>query len=216
MPYAHDSPTRRDDDAAERGPDDRGAVPHHLVERGRLRQQLGRTRFGVIAARVGIDDRHERGVQRGRAVERARAAGRPSTAPRSSSADAPSARTARTAGCGAGRAVDQRADRRSTTRIIGTSCTSPISADRERRVRQPVHLDEQRDQRDLAADLRDQLAAPEQPEVARLPQRRDVDGEPRRARAERRPARAARNSTDTAAAVAIPDLATRLYERPRT
>ena len=43
----------------------------------------------------------------------------------------------------------------------------PDEADRERRARQVVDLDEQRDQGELAADLREQLAPPEEPEVAR-------------------------------------------------
>ena len=50
-----DSPAAATTSPPERGPDHRRAVPHDLVERGRLRQQLRAARgSGVIAARVGI------------------------------------------------------------------------------------------------------------------------------------------------------------------
>ena len=54
------------------------------------------------------------------------------------------------------------------TNIIGTSCTSPMSPTAIDESVSVVDLDEERDQRELAADLRDQLARPEQPEIARL------------------------------------------------
>ena len=98
----------------------------------------------------------------------------------------PSSRAARRAGSGAGRS-GRSADRSPTdTTIIGTSCTRPTAPTATDECVSVVHLDEQRDQRDLAADLRDHLAGPQQPEVARRPQRRDVDrhaaGPARRAR----------------------------------
>ena len=97
----------------------------------------GGTRFGVIAARVGIEIDTNAGVERGRAVDAARAADGRRRAPISSSTDddhQPELRAEQDpAPVERGRSADRSP---SETTIIGTSCTRPTSADRGRRVRE--------------------------------------------------------------------------------
>ena len=59
----------------------------------------------------------------------------------------------------------------------GQELREPDEPDRGRGVGEPVNLHEERDGRDLAAGLRDELAEPQHPEVARCPQRPEVDGQ---------------------------------------
>ena len=79
------------------------------------------------------------------------------------------------------RAADER-EREQRTELDGAD-----HPDGERRVRELVHLKRDRDERDLASEERDALAAPEEPEVPRLAERACVDREPRQRSSPARP-----------------------------
>jgi hypothetical protein len=134
------------------------------------------TRLGVIAARAGIETDRRAPPQRGGEVEeRERRV-------LEHGADEEDGRSAHEPGlceqqdAAAVVRVDQ--GRRRATRRSWGRVDQADRADGRGRSGQAVDLHEQGDHRDLRTGLGDELAAPQEPEVAGFPQRTDVDGEP--------------------------------------
>ena len=119
------------------------------------------------------------------------------------------ARLRERAGSGGGRDVSMSGPPKSDATHHRPELHEPDRADGGGRSGHPVDLHEQRDRRDLVTGLRDELADPQQPEVARLPQRTDVDGES----TGESEGRAHERGNRTHGATLIPDFGTRLSAR---
>ncbi len=163
-----------DDQAPDGRTQDLRGIPHELVVRGCGREQTGRHQVRRHGRARRHDDREERGIRGGRAIDQHQRGLAGERTPQQHHRR----QHQRELGCDQDPSPVARVDHgpdRERREDHGEHAHQADGTDRSRRPRDAVDLYEQRHRRDLVPGLGDQLPEPQQTEVARLPQRSDVD-----------------------------------------